>query len=64
MYVRNTCPIGAAKLVDGILEIAHVIDAEDALVNVIRYSDGEQGYKIFIGEWEKKKQCLNKTFKT
>ncbi|HHX54828.1 MAG TPA: (4Fe-4S)-binding protein [Clostridiales bacterium] len=69
--VEAACPIGAAKVVDGLLEISNDCNNCGKCIGKCNFDaipDGEQGYQISIGGmWGKRTQAakaLNKIFKT
>ena len=69
--VEEVCPVGAAKVVDGVLEISDKCNNCGKCIGVCNFDaipDGEQGYQIAIGGmWGKRKQeaiAINKLFKT
>lgn len=69
--VEDTCPMGAAKVVDGILEMSDECKNCGKCIGKCNFDaipDGERGYKIFIGGmWGKRPQVakpLSKIFKS
>ena len=69
--VEDTCPMGAAKVVDGILEMSDECNNCGKCIGKCNFDaipDGERGYKIFIGGmWGKRPQVakpLSKIFKS
>jgi len=69
--VEETCPVGAAKVVDAVLEISDKCNNCGKCIGKCNFDsipDGEQGYQIAIGGmWGKRKQeaiAINKIFKT